>query len=70
MIVLAAFAVGHVREQEGLAILLRDVTAELPPHQRVHFRILVDRTVDRDQQPGAVQRADVIVQIGIGTACG
>ena len=65
-VVFAALAVDDVGEQERLAILLLDAAAELPAHQRVHFRVFVDRAVDRDQQAGLVERADVIVQIGIG----
>ena len=65
-VVLAALAVDDVGEQERLAVLLLDAAAELPAHQRVHLGVLVDRPVDRDQQPGLVERADVVVQVGIG----
>ena len=67
-VVLAPLAVDHIGEQERLAVLLCDAAAELPAHQRVHFRVLVDRPVDPDQQPGRVERTDVVVQVGIGTA--
>ena len=63
-----ALAVDDVGEQEGLAVLLFDAAAELPAHQRVHFGIFVDRPIDLDQQSRLVQRADVIVQVGIGPA--
>ena len=42
-VVAPALGVGHVGEQERLAVLLRDAAAELPAHQRVHLGVLVDR---------------------------
>ena len=71
-VVLAALAVGDVGEQERLAVLLGDAAAELPAHQRVHLGVLVDRTVDRDQQAGFVERAHVVVQVRVARArrCG
>ena len=65
-VVFAALAVDHVGEEERLAVLLRDAAAKLPPHQRVHFGILVDRPVDGDQLSGRRQRPDMIVQVRIG----
>ena len=64
-VVFAALAVDDVGEQERLAVLLLDAAAELPAHQRVHLGILVDRAVDGDQQAGRIERADVVVQVGI-----
>src|SRR5262249_21500159 len=66
-VIFAALAVDDIGEQESLTVLLLDATAELPPHERVHFRVLVDWPVDGDQKPRLVERADVIVQIGIGS---
>ena len=65
-VVLAPLGVDHVGEQERLAVPLGDAAAELPAHQRVHLGVLVDRPVDPDQQAGLVERADVVVQVGIG----
>ena len=65
-VVFAALAVDDVGEQECLAVLLLDAAAELPAHQRVHLGVLVDRTVDRDQETRLVERAHVVVQVGIG----
>ena len=68
-VVLAALGVGDVGEQERLAVLLLDAAAELPAHQRVHLGVLVDRAVDADEQAGLLQRADVVVQVGVGAGC-
>ena len=65
-VVLAALAVGDVGEQERLAVLLLDAAAELPAHQRVHLGVFVDRAVDADELAGLLQRADVVVQVGVG----
>jgi hypothetical protein len=69
-VVLAPLAVDDVGEQKRLAVLLLDPAAELPPHQRVHLRVLVDRSIDLDQQPGPVEGTHMIVQVGIGRARG
>jgi hypothetical protein len=61
-----AAAVGHVGEQEGLAVGLRDAAAELPAHQRMHLRVFIDRRVDGGQQAGLVQRGDMLLQIVVG----
>ena len=65
-VVTLALAVDDIGEQERLAVFLRNAAAELPAHQRMHFRVLVDRAVDADELPGLFQRGDMIVQIGIG----
>ena len=67
-VVLAALGVGDVGEQERLAVLLLDAAAELPAHQRVHLGVLVDRPIDADELAGFLQRADVVVQVGIWRA--
>ena len=58
-------AVDDVGEQERLALGLVEPAEELPAHQRVHLRILVDRLVDPQQQPRLVEILDVLVQVGI-----
>ena len=64
-------AVDDVGEQERLAVLLLDAAAELPAHQRVHLGVLVDRAIDGDEQPGLVERAQVVVQVRIAAfRCG
>jgi len=47
------------------AVAFGDTAAILPANQWMHFGIFVDRLVDDDQQPGAVQRQNMVVQIGI-----
>ena len=64
-IVAGAFAIGGLREQERPPVGLGDTAAILPADQRMHFGIFVDRLIDDDQQPGAMQRQHMIVQIGI-----
>ncbi len=64
-IVFAPLGIDDVLEQEALAIVLVDTATELPAHQRVHFRVLVDRPFDADQQPLLFQGLDVGAQIGI-----
>jgi hypothetical protein len=68
-VVFSALAVGDIGEQESLAVPFLDAAAELPAHQWVHLGILVDGPRDRDQEPCRVERAHMIVQIGI-LACG
>ena len=65
-VVAAAVTVGHVLEQEGLALGLGEAAAELPAHQRVHFRILVDGMPDAQQQSGGLQVGQVFLKVGIG----
>ena len=64
-IVAGAFAIGGLREQECSPIAFGNAATILPADQRVDFCIFVDRLIDDDQQPGAVQRQHMIVQIGI-----
>jgi hypothetical protein len=64
-IVTGGFAIGGLREQECSPVGLGDTAAILPTHQRMHLGIFVDRLIDDDQQPGAVQGQHMIVQIGI-----
>ena len=64
-IVARAFAVGWLGEQEGAPVALGNAAAILPAHQGMHFGIFVDRLVDDDQQAGAMQRQNMVVQIGI-----
>jgi hypothetical protein len=64
-VIFSSLAVDDIREQECLSVLFFDAASELPPHKRVHFRILVNRAVDPDKQSGGVERTDVVVQIRI-----
>jgi hypothetical protein len=52
-------------KQECPPVVFGDTATILPAHQGVHFGIFVDRLLDDDQQPGAVQRQHMVVQIGI-----
>jgi hypothetical protein len=52
-------------EQECAPVAFGDTAAIMPADQGMHFGIFVDRLVDDDQQPGAVQRQYMVVQIGI-----
>jgi hypothetical protein len=64
-VVAASAAVDHVREQEGLARVLRDAAAELPAHQRVQLGVLVYLRVDAVEQPRPVQGLQVLGQVGV-----
>src|SRR5712692_120493 len=64
-VVLVPLAVGDVGEQERLPVPLLDAAAKLPADQRVHFRVLVDRALDRDQQACFPERFQVLVQVRI-----
>ncbi len=64
-VVAAALGVGRLREQERLALRLRDAAAILPAHQRVHLGVFVDRLVDDDQQAFARERQHMLMQVGI-----
>ena len=65
-----ALAVGDVREQERLALGLRDAAAELPADQRMHLGVLVDGLVDPQQQPGLVKRGEMFLKVGIALVGG
>src|SRR6185437_1290998 len=54
-----------VGEEKGLAVGLGQPADELPAHQRMQLRILVDRPVDDAQQPMPLQRLDMLMQVGI-----
>src|SRR5258708_7277760 len=60
-----AAAVDHVGEQEGLPVLLGQAADELPAHQRMQLGVLVDRAIDRDEQALALQRLEVLMEIGV-----
>src|SRR5438876_9092258 len=64
-VVLAAAAVGDVGEEEGPALGFVHSADELPAHQRVQLRILVDRAVDRQQQPALLQFLEVLVKVRV-----
>ena len=66
-IVFAPAPVDDVGEQEGLAVILVHAADELPAHQRMQFRIFVDRPVDGAQQAALVQRLQMLVQVAIAT---
>src|SRR3989454_2935933 len=52
--------------QERLSVRLLDTAAELPAHQRMHLGVLVDRPIDRYEQPRALEGLQVLVKVGIG----
>ena len=58
-------AIDDVGEQECLAILFRDAAAVLPAHQGVHLGVLVDGTVDLDQQARRAERRDMLVEVAV-----
>ena len=61
----AATAVDNIGEQKRLAVGLIEPTDELPAHQRMQFGILVDHTIDGEQQALLAQRVKMLVQIAI-----
>src|SRR5688572_8222806 len=58
----AAGGIRGAREQERLALLLRNAAAILPANQWVDFGVFVDPTIDDEQQAGLRQRGDMLVQ--------
>src|SRR5207302_8040923 len=64
-IVFAPLAVGDVGEQKRPAVTLLDAAAKLPADQGVHFRVLVDRALDGDQQARLSEGFQVFVQVRI-----
>jgi hypothetical protein len=66
-IVFAPEPVGDVGEQEGLAIVLVEAADELPAHQRMQFRILVDRPVDGAHESALLQNLQVLMKIAIAS---
>jgi hypothetical protein len=61
-----ALRVHDIGEQHCLAIVLVEPPAKLPAHQRMDFRVLVDRDVHLQEQSRLFQRRELIVQIEIG----
>src|SRR5712691_12072117 len=64
-VVLAAAAVGDVREEERLPLRLVHPPDELPAHQRMQLRVLVDRPGYREEEPALLQLLEVLVKIAI-----
>ncbi len=63
--VFSAAAIGDVGEEEGLALGFVHSADELPAHQRVQLRVLVDRPVDGEQQPSLLQLLEVLVKVRV-----
>jgi hypothetical protein len=63
-----AVAVDHVGEQERAALIFVQAALELPARERVQLRILVDRSVDADQQSLGFQPGDMFLQVARRTA--
>ena len=66
-IVLPATAVIDIGKQERFPVSVRYAATILPAHQRMKFRVLIDRLVDTQQQTGSLQGGDMVLQIGIGS---
>ena len=60
-IVMAAFRVDDIAEQERLTVFFRNTAAELPAHQRVHFSVLIHGCVDPVEQTGFVKAIGMLV---------
>ena len=59
------FGIDRLLKQKRFAILFFDAAAKLPAHQRMHFLIFVHRLFDANQQAGAFEMLQMIVQVGI-----
>src|SRR5713101_1576332 len=64
-VVLAAAAVDDVREEERLPLGFVHPPDELPAHQRMELRVLVDRPGYREQQPAFLQFLEVLVKVTV-----
>src|SRR5882762_3264747 len=64
-VVLAAAAVGDVREEERLPLRLVHPPDELPAHQWMQLRVLVDRPVDREEEPALLKLLEVLVKVTV-----
>src|SRR5262249_61889277 len=65
-----ALSIGDVREQDRAPLVLRDAADELPAHQRVQLRVLVDGPVDADQETARLEIGQVLLQVEARAACG
>jgi hypothetical protein len=61
-----ALAVDDIGEQERPALALLRGRRGIASAPADASRVLVDRTIHRDELAGLVERGDMIVQIGIG----
>jgi hypothetical protein len=52
-------------KEERLARRFLNAADELPAHERMQLRILVDRFVDRQQQSLRAERLEMCMQVGI-----
>ena len=66
-LVFAPQPVGDVGEQEGLALFLIEATDKLPAHQRMQFRILVDRPIYDADEIAFAQHLKMLVQIAVAS---
>src|SRR5882672_11875785 len=64
-VVLATASVDDVGEEERLPLRFVHPSDELPAHQRMQLRVLVDRPVDREEEPALLQLLEVLVKIAI-----
>src|SRR5262249_23941521 len=62
-VVAAAGTVDHVGEQEGAPLALGEAGLEMPAHPRMQRGVLVDRTVDADQQPLRIERGEMGLEV-------
>jgi hypothetical protein len=62
-VIAPALGIDDVGEQERAAIGLGDAADELPAHQGMKLGVLVDRTIDPHQQPGLVERGEMLLEI-------
>src|SRR6266571_6898657 len=64
-VVLAAAAIGDVREEERLPLGLVHPPDELPAHQGMQLGVLVDRPGYREQQASLLQLLEVLVKVAV-----
>src|SRR5262249_24413992 len=64
-VVLPLLAVDDAAEEKRLAVRRLDTAAELPADQGGHLGVLVARPVDRHEETRAIERLEVLVEVGI-----
>src|SRR5713226_2146262 len=66
-IVAPPLGVCNLLEEKAAPLLFRQPAAVLPAHQRMHLRVLVDLAPHADEQPFALERGHVFMQIRVSS---
>ncbi len=64
-VIFPAFRIRRIQKQKSAPLRFRNAAAVLPPHQRMHDRIFIDRLFDNKEKARVGKISHVIVQIWI-----